>query len=71
MYATVTEQLNSSGWQERLAACTALPMLHGPVTKVRVDAYLGCLSPSVYSGGGTQRSDGVDAALQFNVMCAI
>ena len=34
VYATVSEQLNSSGWQERLAACTVLPMLHGPVTKV-------------------------------------
>ena len=34
VYATVSEQLNSSGWQERLAACTILPMLHGPVTKV-------------------------------------
>ena len=34
VYATVSEQLNSSGWQERLAACAVLPMLHGPVTKV-------------------------------------
>jgi HEAT repeat protein len=33
VYATVCEQLNSSGWQERLTACTVLPMLSGSVTK--------------------------------------
>ena len=54
VYATVSEQLNSSGWQERLAACAVLPMLHGPVTKVGGEGREGegrgahsCLSPAV------------------------
>lgn len=29
----VADQLNNSGWQERLAACTVLPLLHNSINR--------------------------------------
>ena len=34
VHSMLAEQLNCSGWQERLAACQMLPRLHGGINKV-------------------------------------
>ena len=47
VHSMLAEQLNSSGWQERLAACQMFPRLYGGINKVG-PTYLSSLYCTLY-----------------------